>query len=152
MTKAKNGRIVKVHYVGKLEDGTIFDSSKDRDPIQFEIGKNTVIPGFEEGIIGMEVGEKKEIVLTPEKAYGPYRKEFVTVVERKHFKDPQNLKIGQQVKVQLPDNQFAYFVITNIADDKVTLDGNHPLAGKNLIFEVELISVEEGEKSSQDKE
>ena len=142
MSQAKDGDTVKVHYTGKLEDGSVFDSSKDRDPLEFKLGSHSVIVGFENGILGMEVGESKSITIPQEDGYGPTRDELVSTVERKVF-DKRNItpEIGKTLQVPQPDGRQYNVRISAVEDDSVTLDGNHPLAGKTLIFDVELIEV-----------
>ncbi len=142
MSQAKDGDAVKVHYTGKLEDGSVFDSSKDRDPLEFKRGSHSVIVGFENGILGMEVGESKSITIPQEDGYGPTRDELVSTVERKVF-DKRDIapEIGKTLQIPQPDGRQYNVRITAVEDDSVTLDGNHPLAGKTLIFDVELIEV-----------
>ena len=142
MSQAKDGDTVKVHYTGKLEDGSVFDSSKDRDPLEFKLGSQSVIVGFENGILGMEVGETKSITISPEDGYGPTRKELVSTVEKRLF-DEQNLtpEVGKTLQIPQQDGRQYNVRITAVEDDSVTLDGNHPLAGKTLTFDVELVEV-----------
>ncbi len=142
MSQAKDGDTVKVHYTGKLEDGSVFDSSKDRDPLEFKLGSQSVIVGFENGILGMEVGETKSITIPQEDGYGPARKELVSTVEREVF-DKQDLtpEVGKTLQIPQPDGRQYNVRITEVEGDSVTLDGNHPLAGKTLIFDVELVEI-----------
>ncbi len=141
MSQAEKGRRVKVHYEGKLEDGTIFDSSKDRPPLEFEIGGGNVIPGFESGVIGMTVGDKKTVTLKPEDAYGDRRDDLTIEVEKSQFPEHITPSLGQQLQMEQPNGQPVSVTVTNIADEKVTLDANHPLAGKTLIFDIELVEI-----------
>lgn len=142
MSQAKNGDTVKVHYTGKFEDGSVFDSSKDRDPLQFQIGSRTVIPGFENAVMGMEEGETKSFEISPEEGYGPTRTELISTVEKSIF-DKQNItpEVGKQLQIPQPDGRNLHVMITAVDDDSVTLDANHPLAGRTLTFEVELLEV-----------
>lgn len=142
MSKAKEGDTVFVHYTGKLDDDTVFDSSRDREPLSFAIGEGKVIPGFEEQVVGMEPGETKTITIDAAEAYGPYREDQVIVVERERLPDEIEPQVGQQLQVQQTDGSTAVVAITDVSDDKVTLDANHPLAGKDLIFDLELVKVE----------
>ncbi len=141
MNQAKTGDTVKVHYTGKLEDGVVFDSSKDRPPLEFTIGGGEVIAGFENGIIGMEVGGKKTISIPPEDAYGPRREELVLYVKKTDFPDNIVPAVGQQLQVRQPNGGIIDLVVTEMNEDTVTLDANHPLAGKTLIFDVELVEI-----------
>ncbi|MBU8934992.1 MAG: peptidylprolyl isomerase [candidate division Zixibacteria bacterium] len=141
MSFAADGNNIKVHYTGKLEDGTIFDSSKDRDPLEVKLGTNAVIPGFEKGLVGMEVGEKKTITISPEEAYGVRRDDLSMEANKSDFPDDITPEVGLQLAMQRPDGQNMPVTIVKIEDDKITLDANHPLAGKTLIFEVEMMEV-----------
>ncbi len=141
MAQAKQGDKVKVHYTGKLDDGTVFDSSKEREPLEFAIGDKKVIPGFEEAVIGMDIGEKKTVKLEAEKAYGPYKKELVMVVEKKQLPQDMKPEVGQQLQIKQEKNPPIIVTITKVSDNDVTLDANHPLAGKDLTFEVELVEI-----------
>jgi len=141
MTQAKHGDMVKVHYTGRLENGMVFDSSKDRQPIEFTIGSGNVIPGFEKGIIGMEIGETKTITIPPEEGYGPRREELIVDVKRSDFPENITPAIGQQLQIRQPSGNFISVTITDMNEDVVTLDANHPLAGSTLVFDVELIEI-----------
>lgn len=142
MSKAKEGDTVFVHYTGKLEDDTVFDSSRDREPLAFSIGEGKVIPGFEQQIVGMEPGDTKTITIDSAEAYGPYREDQVIEVERDRLPDEIDPQVGQQLQVQQTDGTTAVVVITDVADATITLDANHPLAGKDLTFDLELVRVE----------
>jgi len=137
----KNGDTVKVHYVGKYESGEVFDSSLEKEPLEFTVGNKQVIPGFEEGIIGMEIGEKKTINVPFDKAYGPFREELVFPVEKSKL--PEDISEGQYLEVHQPDGNNFVVRVSEIKDNTAYLDANHPLAGENLVFEVEVISIEE---------
>lgn len=141
MAQVKKGDTVNVHYTGKLKDGTVFDSSADREPLQFTLGEGQIIPGFEQGVIGMKPGETKTVDIPADKAYGPHRKELVLVVNKS--KIPAHLKpeVGQQLKLNQPDGRAVPVRVTNVSESKVTLDANHPLAGKDLTFEIELVEI-----------
>lgn len=141
MPKAKKGDTVKVHYTGRFEDGEIFDSSTGKEPLEFTIGKGEVIPGFEEAIIGMNTGETKTVKIPPEKAYGPRYDELVLTVERSRFPDDVQPQIGQQLQLRQPDGRTFIVTISDINETAVTLDANHPLAGKDLVFEINLIEI-----------
>ena len=141
MKQAKNGDTVKVHYTGKLGNGRIFDSSAKRDPLQFKIGDGQIILGFEQAVVGMNPGETKTTKIPAEKAYGPYSEEFILVVDRS--KIPSNIKpeVGQQYQIPQEDGQKPVFVVTEVTESSVTLDGNHPLAGKDLTFDIQLMEI-----------
>lgn len=135
----KRGDKVKVHYTGKFEDGQIFDSSLNRQPLEFVIGAGQVIQGFEEQLIGMEIGEKKSFVIPFEKAYGPIREDLKFSVQRNML--PEDVSIGDLLEVHQPDGNVFVVRVDEISDTVATLDANHPLAGKNLVFEVEIIAI-----------
>ena len=141
MEQVKHGDTVKIHYTGKLEDGTIFDTSAKRDPLQFTIGAGQVISGFEEAVVGMNPSESKTVKVPADKAYGPHREEMVSVVDQN--KIPKNLKLelGQQLQIPQEDGQKVIVAVTNISESSVTLDANHPLAGKDLTFDIQLIEI-----------
>lgn len=141
MTQAKQGDMVKVHYTGKLDDGTVFDSSIDRDPLEFILGEGQLIAGFEQAVLGMTPGESKTEKIPADEAYGPHRQEMVVEVERQQLPDNIPLDVGQQLQIQQAPNQIIPVVITAISESKVTLDANPPLAGKDLIFEIELVGI-----------
>ncbi len=141
---AKEGDKVKVEYTGTLDDGTVFDSTQHGDhnhPIEFTIGANEVIPGFENGIIGMEKGEEKKFDVQPSEAYGEYRQEFVKTVPRGQLPDEPEPKIGMVLGLNLPDGKQIPIKIVDISEGNVTLDMNHPLAGKVLHFDVKLLEI-----------
>ncbi len=141
MVQANNGDTVKVHYVGRLEDGTVFDSSYDREPLEFTIGQRQLIPGFEQGVIGMEPGESKTITISAEQAYGPYRPEKVIDVDRRQLPEGLEPEVGMRLRGIEPSGRVIDFTIIGVTDAEVTLDGNHPLAGKNLSFDIELLEI-----------
>ncbi len=141
MSQVKNGDKVKVHYTGKLEDGTVFDSSREREPLEVTVGSGNLIPGFENAVIGMKVGEIRTITIEPEDAYGQWRKELTANVNKSEFPEGLEPSIGKQLQLKQNDGRFIDVIITEMEDDIVTLDANHPLAGKTLIFEIELMEV-----------
>ncbi|MGK7940065.1 MAG: peptidylprolyl isomerase [Crocosphaera sp.] len=142
MVQAKLGDTVKINYTGKLEDGTVFDSSVNRDPLQFSLGEGQVIAGFEEAVIGMSPGDSKSVTIPSEKAYGPYQEELVIVVDEQQIPSELSVEVGQQLQMRHSSGQAVPVTVTNISDDKVTLDANHPLAGKDLTFEIELVTIQ----------
>lgn len=139
--KAQQGDTVAVHYTGKLDDGEVFDSSKGRDPLEFQVGSGQVIPGFDRAVTGLGVGESREIRLDPEDAYGEPRKELVVAVERSQFPAEAEPVVGQQVQVQVAPGENRVATIQDVDDQNITLDLNHPLAGKPLTFDVELVEI-----------
>lgn len=141
MTQAKKGDTVKVHYTGTLDDGSVFDSSRKRDPLQFTIGENQVIPGFEDAVIGMNPDETKNVKVKAENAYGPHLEEMVVKFERDQFPDDLQPEVGQQLQVRRADDRTLIVRVTGITETHVTLDANHPLAGEDLTFEIELVEI-----------
>jgi peptidylprolyl isomerase len=141
MKQANSGNNVKVHYKGLLDDGTVFDSSHDGDPLEFTIGGEQVIPGFGDAVIGMSIGDIKTTRITSDKAYGPHLEEMVVVFDRERL--PANLQpsIGQVLKFRRNDGCFIEVTVIDISGSSVTFDGNHPLAGKDLIFEIQLMEI-----------
>lgn len=142
MDVVKKGDKVKVEYVGKLEDGTIFDSSEiQKAPLEFVVGSGELIKGFEQGIIGMKVGEEKEIKLSPEAAYGPHRSELVKDMPKDCFPQDQDIQVGMVFMISLQDGREIPVKISNVSEETITVDINHPLAGKTLIFTVKLVNI-----------
>lgn len=140
---AEDGDTVRVHYTGKLPDGETFDSSRERDPLEFTIGEERVIPGFADMVQGLEPGDTEEATLDPEKAYGERDEQRVMEVDREQV--PDEVEVGEQLEIQHPDGQRARVSVTEIGDETVTLDGNHPLAGRKLTFEIELLDIVDDE-------
>jgi len=141
MTKAKNGDTVKVHYTGKLTGGEVFDSSVNAEPLQFTLGQQQVIPGFEDAVVDMQPGETKTIEIAADDAYGQAREELKQTVQRSMLPDEIDLKVGMQLTAQNQNGQPFTVTVAEFDDDNVTLDGNHPLAGKDLTFDLELVEI-----------
>ncbi|MEJ2718714.1 MAG: peptidylprolyl isomerase [Deltaproteobacteria bacterium] len=141
MAGAKDGDKVRVHYTGKVEDGTVFDSSKNRDPLEFTLGESGIIPGFQEMVVGMNPGDSKTDTIPSEKAYGPYVEEMVLEVERDKFPEDLDPEVGQHLQLSRSDGQVIPVLITRVDESTITLDANHPLAGKDLTFEVDLVEI-----------
>ena len=140
--QAKEGDAVQVNYTGTLADGTVFDSSAGRTPLEFTIGSGQLIPGFDQAVIGMKVGEKKTVTIPAEEAYGPHREEMVLEVGRERIPSNIEPEVGMMLESTQQDGSKVVFTITNISDNNtVTLDANHPLAGKDLTFEIELVKI-----------
>jgi peptidylprolyl isomerase len=140
MAQAQNGDTVKVHYTGKLEDGTQFDSSVNGDPLEFTLGEGRIIPGFEQAVLGMNPGDSKTIDIPADQAYGPYREELLMVVDREQLPPTIDPQVGQQLQVRQGDEAFVV-QITDVSDSDVTLDRNHPLAGEDLTFDIQLVEI-----------
>jgi len=143
MSAAKNGDAVKVHYTGKLDDGTVFDSSEGHEPLAFTLGNGEVIDGFDKGVVGMAVGENKQISIPPDQAYGERNESLVQTIARDQIQlggvEPQ---AGMGVEMRTPDGEVIPLLISDVTDATVTLDANHPLAGEQLHFDVKLVEIE----------
>jgi len=149
MVVAKKGDTVKVHYTGRLENGEIFDSSEGKKPLNFIIGQREVIKGFDEAVEGMIVGEEKTVTIEPEKGYGKSKQELIQKVERSEMPEGLDYRVGNQIEITREDGSLFYVMVKEITDTDVSLDANHPLAGKRLIFEIrmeEIIPAEEQKK------
>ena len=140
MSHAKQGDTVRVHYTGKLPDGSVFDSSAGRDPIEFTVGAGQVIPGFDAAVTGMSVGEEKSVTIPAAEAYGPRRNELVLEVQRSQFPPNVEPEVGQQFQLGQGDNMFVV-TVKDIAESHIVLDANHPLAGTDLEFALELVEI-----------
>ncbi|HBG20858.1 MAG TPA: peptidylprolyl isomerase [Desulfobulbaceae bacterium] len=141
MTQAKNGDKVSVHYTGTLADGSIFDSTAGEEPMEFVLGEGELIEGFEEGVLNMSVGEKKIIVLAPDKAYGDRDEEMVIEVPLAEMPADLELEVGDELEVTDEDDEPMLVTVSQLSEDSVTLDGNPPLAGETLTFELELVAI-----------
>jgi peptidylprolyl isomerase len=141
MTQAKQGDKVQVHYTGRQNDGEVFDSSVGQAPLEFTLGGGEVIPGFENGVVGMSVGEKRTVAIPPDEGYGPYEEQMVLEVGRDQFPDEMSPTVGQQLTIRQDGGQAFSVVVVAVGDEVVTLDANHPLAGQTLTFEIELVSI-----------
>lgn len=142
MAQAKAGDKVKVHYTGKLDDGTVFDSSAGRDPLEFTVGAGQMIRGFDAGVDGMSVGESKTVKIPSTDAYGEHRDEMVIVVARDEMPPDMEVTPGDQLQMRHETGQIVVVTVTEVTDSNVTLDGNHPLAGKDLTFDIELVDLQ----------
>ena len=141
MSHAKSGDTVKIHYTGTLDDGTQFDSSSGRDPLEFEVGSGQVIPGFDKAVEGMAVGDNKSVRIEAEEAYGPRHDQLVQEVDRKLLPEDLEPKEGMALQSNSPDGQVMQFMVTAVSDDTITVDANHPLAGQALSFDIELVDI-----------
>lgn len=136
----KNGDTVRVHYTGTLDDGTVFDSSRERDPLEFVMGKGMMIPGFEKALDGRNVGDEVTVTIPPEEAYGDVDPELIFTVSRAQLAEHIPAKVGVPLQLSSPEGSMDV-TITEVTDEEITLDANHPLAGKALTFEIEVVSV-----------
>ncbi|MGI6022038.1 MAG: FKBP-type peptidyl-prolyl cis-trans isomerase [Methanoculleus sp.] len=135
------GDTVKVHYTGTFANGTVFDSSAGRGPLEFTVGAGEVIPGFDEGVVGMQVEETKTIHIPADQAYGHHREDLVFLVNPDSISGEESLVIGQQVGMTLPGGQVLVGTVTGISPDGITIDANHRLAGEDLTFTVQLMEI-----------
>jgi FKBP-type peptidyl-prolyl cis-trans isomerase 2 len=139
--RAKNGDTVQVHYTGKLKDGTVFDSSVGREPLEFKLGAGQMIPGFEKAVLGMKVGEKKTVTIPVNEAYGPRRADRMLEVPREELPKDITVRVGEELGMMQPNGKIAMVIISSVSDNTVTIDTNHFLAGKDLTFEIELVTI-----------
>ncbi len=143
MTKARQNDTVVIDYIGKLEDGTVFDSTEGKNPLEFTVGEGEVVPGLELGVVGMSPGEKRTIVVPMEQGYGPHLKERVCALDRKKIPDGFSPEVGHQIQMYRADGLPVMGTVIAVSEDTFTMDYNHPLAGKTLIFETTLIEIVE---------
>jgi peptidylprolyl isomerase len=136
----ENGNVVDVHYVGKLTDGNVFDSSEGREPLKFEVGSGQIIPGFESAVMGKAVGDKVTVTINPEMAYGEVREDLF--VQLPLDKMPGDVEVGQMLQAMSDDGRATQVRVHEVNEDNVIIDGNHPLAGQDLIFDIEIVSVD----------
>lgn len=141
MKQVKEGDTVKVHYTGKMDDGNVFDSSLNRDPLEFKIGEGNIIPGFEKGVVGMEVGATKTLTLPSEEAYGPRLKELEISVNKTELPQGLDPSVGQQLQIQTPDGGVGSVIVKKVEEETITIDANHPLAGETLTFDIEVMEI-----------
>lgn len=144
MSVIEEGHTVLFHYTGKLSDGEVFDSSHDRGPMEADIGAGQVLPAFESSIIGMEEGESRTFTIVPEDAYGEYDETLCHRVEKEQFAEPESIEVGMVFQVPLPGDRNVPGTILEVGESDVLLDLNHPLAGKDLTFEVECLEIKGG--------
>ena len=141
MARAKYGDTVKVHYTGRLDDGTVFDTSANGEPLQFTIGSGQIIPGFEQAVVGMNPGESKTVKIPAEDAYGQRREDLIIEVEKSQLPEGLKPEVGLQLQSRQPDGRIVVLTIADVTESHVTLDANHPLAGKDLTFEIQLVEI-----------
>ncbi len=141
MTEIKNGDVVRIHYTGRLTDGTEFDSSAGREPLEFEFGAGQIIPGIEHNVSNMEVGEKQTVTVPAEEAYGPRDDARVQAIPRTAIPEDVAVDVGTRLQANTPDGQPVNLTVVDLDDSSVTVDANHPLAGRDLVFDLELVEV-----------
>ena len=142
MSQAKSGDTVKIHYTGTLSDGSTFDSSAGRDPLEFVLGSGQVIPGFDTAVEGMAVGDSKNVQIAPEDAYGPRHEQLIQEVPKTALPDDMTPEVGMGLQSQTPDGQVMQLTVTEVGDATITVDANHPLAGQTLNFDIELVAIQ----------
>lgn len=141
MSEAKKGDRVKVHYTGKLTDGSVFDSSRERDPLEFELGSGMMISGFDAAVTGMKIGESKVAEIPSKEAYGEHNDEMVISVPKTQLPEGLAPEIGQQLGMQQPNGESIPVRVTKVEEENIEIDANHPLAGKDLVFDLELVEI-----------
>jgi peptidylprolyl isomerase len=141
MAQAKVGDTVKVHYEGLLDDGSVFDSSIGGEPFEFVIGQEMVIPGFENAVVGMSVGETKSVEIPPEEGFGDYSEDLQITLERSQLPTNIDPKLGMRLEIRFQEGDIRYFIVRELTEDDVTLDGNHPLAGQEIVLKIELLEI-----------
>lgn len=139
--QASPGNTVKVHYTGKLKDGRVFDSTRERDPLQIELGAGQVIPGFERAVLGMAEGETKSVELAPSDGYGPRRSDMVVEISRQRVPADFDPNVGQQIQLYVDEQQSIPATVVETSDQSITVDANHPLAGEELTFDLQLVEI-----------
>ena len=141
MTTAKQGDTVRIHYKGTLTDGTVFDTSEGRDPLEFEVGSGTIIPGLDAAIPGMTVGDEKTVNVPADQAYGPVNDQARQAIPRTDIPADIPVEVGTQLQMQTPQGQVVPVTVADVSDSEVTLDANHPLAGKDLTFAIQMVEI-----------
>lgn len=139
----ENGKLVAVHYTGKLADGEMFDTSEGKDPLKFQVGSGQIIPGFENAIMGKNIGDKVTINISPSEGYGEVREDLIIKVGKDQM--PGEVEVGQSLQAQADNGQAVNVLVKEITEEHVVVDGNHPLAGKELVFDIEVMEIEEAQ-------
>lgn len=142
MAQATQGDTVHIHYTGRLDDGTVFDTSKDRDPLSFVVGGGQVIPGFDSAVEGMTAGDTKTATVAAAEAYGQRRDDLVMPVPREQLPDGLEPEVGMPLEMRTAEGQTAQVIVAEVAEDAIQIDANHPLAGRDLTFDIELVKVD----------
>ncbi|MBX9888895.1 MAG: peptidylprolyl isomerase [Flavobacteriaceae bacterium] len=143
MTQVKENNTVKVHYTGKLADGQVFDTSEGKEPLAFTLGQGSLIPGFEKGLIAMKLNEKKTINIAKDDAYGDPREDLIIEVPKSELPQEMTTEVGMGLVSRTPEGQEMNLLVVEVREESVVLDGNHPLAGKDLIFDLEVVEITE---------
>jgi peptidylprolyl isomerase len=141
MQQVQSGDTVRVHYHGRLTDGTTFDSSEGRDPLEFQVGGGMVIAGFDNGVLGMSIGDKRTVHIAVDEAYGPKNPEMVIEFPRNQVPEGMPLEKGMRLNLNNSEGQVVPVVVTDVLEDAILLDANHPLAGEDLVFDIELVEI-----------
>ncbi|HIJ71303.1 MAG TPA: peptidylprolyl isomerase [Planctomycetes bacterium] len=141
MAQAETGDIVKINFTGKLEDGSIFADTADSEPLEFKLGEGSIIPGIENAVEGMNVGESKSVTISPDQAYGQRQDKLVAGIDRDKFPKDVEPKVGQKFEIPQPQGQSMVVRVVDVSEQTVTVDGNHPLAGRDLTFELQLLDI-----------
>ncbi len=141
MSQAASGDTVKVHYTGKLTDGTTFDSSDGNEPLKFKIGDGQVIKGFDDGVLGMAVGESRTVTIPPDLGYGEQNEDLIMEVEKDRLPPDMEPEVGQRLQATQEDGRQVAFMLAEVKNKTVVLDANHPLAGKDLTFEISMVEI-----------
>ncbi|MFP4529473.1 MAG: peptidylprolyl isomerase [Candidatus Kapaibacterium sp.] len=141
MAEATQGDTVKVHYTGKTPEGEVFDTSRERDPLEFKIGAGQVIPGFENAVRGMHPGEKKTETISVDQAYGQYREDLILEIDRKDLPPNVDPNVGEQLEMVNDRGDRLIVTVKDTKDDSISIDANHPLAGRDLVFDLELVEI-----------
>jgi FKBP-type peptidyl-prolyl cis-trans isomerase SlpA len=145
MSQVKENNTVKVHYTGKLSDGQVFDSSEGKEPLEFTLGKGQIIPGFEKGLIDMKLNEKKTITIAKEEAYGDINDNLKQEVKKTELPEDIKPEVGMGLVSKSPDGQEMNLLVVEVKEESIVIDGNHPLAGKDLIFDLEVVEIKDTE-------
>jgi len=145
MSLVKENDTVKVHYTGKLADGQVFDSSEGKDPIEFTLGQGQLIPGFEKGLINMKLNEKKTINIPKDEAYGDSREDLIQEVQKSELPEEIKPEVGMGLVSKSQDGREMNLVVAEVKEESIVVDGNHPLAGKDLVFDLEVVEIKETE-------
>lgn len=139
--RATKGDVVTIHYTGRLQDGTVFDTSKGKDPLKFKIGEGRIISGIEDAVEGMKPGESRTAELGVADAYGPRRPDLLLNVSRSELPDGMSPSVGDDLAMRTPNGETVPVRVTEVGEESVVLDANHPLAGENLVFEIDLVEI-----------
>lgn len=141
MASAAAGDTVRIHYTGRLDDGTVFDSSEGREPLEFTLGSGQVIPGFDSAVTGMDVSQQKTVTISPDEAYGPHRDDLMLPVPRSRLPEGVDPQVGEMLQMSSADGQTFQVTVAETHSDRLVLDANHPLAGQSLTFDIQLVAV-----------